>query len=132
MQTSKVFGKYLTRLIILYVVVGVVGGLIFVYLLPQYYFKLFPGVVLYFFLLNLFSFLILIKNSTKPLSAFYQAYSIVSAIKFFVSLIGVVLYIIFFKETLYAFLVTFVILYFHSLFQVVRIFKSSLLKNNSQ
>lgn len=132
MQTSKVFWKYLTRLILLYVAVGVIGALVFTYLLPQYYFKLFPWVLLYFFLVNLFSILILIKSSNKPLSAFYRTYSLVSAVKFFVSLIGVVLYIIFFKDTLYGFLVTFIILYFHSLFQLVRIFKTSLLKNNSQ
>lgn len=131
MQQSRVIGKYIAKLSILFVIMGAISAVVFVFAIPQHYFSLFPFVLAYFFLLNFFSYLVLIKTHGLPVTKFYRIFTMMSTVKFLFSLIVVVLYIIFCRETLYPFLATFIILYFHSLFQVVRDFQSLLPKKSS-
>ncbi len=132
MLEHEAIKRYLKKLTFQFLAFGAISAAVFVYLIPQHYFIMFPVVLLYFYLLNFFSYYILIKTHNLPTIKFSKYFMLLSLIKFFGSLIFVVLYIIFARSTLIPFLVIFIILYFHSLFQLVRDFQHFLSKKKSE
>lgn len=132
MLERKVINRYIKRLTFQYLIIGAISAAVFLYLIPQHYFSLLPLVFIYFYLLNYFAYFILIKTHKLPTIKFSKYFMLLTFIKFFGSLIFVVLYIIFARNTLNPFLVIFIILYFHSLFQLVREFQHFLSEKNSK
>lgn len=130
MLERKAIKRYLKKLTFQFLAFGAISAAVFVYLIPQHYFKMFPVVLLYFYSLNFFSYFILVKTHSLPTVKFSKYFMMLSLIKFFGSLIFVFLYIIFARSTVIPFLVIFITLYFHSLFQLVRDFQHFLSKKN--
>jgi hypothetical protein len=110
---------FLKKLTIKFIAVGLLCAAVFHFWLPQHYFHFLPGVILYFYILNFFVYYFLIKSFDLSTVKFSQYFLLITTLKFFGSLIFAVTYMIFAKESLIAFLVIFIILYFSSLIQVV-------------
>lgn len=131
MLEHKAIKRYLKKLTFQFLAFGAISAAVFIYLIPQHYFRFLPFVFLYFYLLNFFTYFIMIKTHNLSTIKFSKYFMLLSLIKFFGSLVFVVLYIIFARSTLIPFLVIFIILYFHSLFQLVREFQLFFSKKNS-
>jgi hypothetical protein len=128
----KTILKFIKGLTVQYLVLAIICAAVFGYIAPQHYFPMLPVVFIYFYLLNFFSYFILVKTHNLPTIRFSKYFMLLSMVKFFGSLGFVVLYIIFARETLIPFLVIFIILYFHSLFQLVREYQFFLAEKNSR
>ncbi len=131
MEDRQTIVRYLRKLVLQFLVIGALSYAVLLLLIPQYYFAILPWVLLYFFLLNLISFYLLIKTHNLSTAKFYKYFMLMSVSKLFSSLVFVVVYLIFNREQPIPFLVIFIILYLHSLFQLVREFQRFLLQKKS-
>jgi len=123
----KVFSKKLT---IKFLLLAAVTAIVFLFFVPQYYFHLLPLVFIYFYVTNYVGYRILVKSHDYPTAKFSRYFMIVTFIKFFGALVFAVLYMIFARESLFPFLVIFIILYFFTLIQLVREFLGFITKKS--
>jgi hypothetical protein len=89
----------------------IVGFLILHYLFPQNYFKLYPLIPIYFFLLTLLEIEILSKYKEKEFVTMTNKFMQLKAIKLFISLMVLLLYCFVVAEQTFAFLITFFLFY---------------------
>jgi hypothetical protein len=89
----------------------IVGFLILHYLFPQNYFKLYPLIPIYFFLLTLLEIEILSKYKEKEFVTMTNKFMQLKAIKLFISLTVLLLYCFIVAEQILVFLVTFLLFY---------------------
>jgi hypothetical protein len=89
----------------------IVGFLILHYLFPKNYFKLYPLIPIYFFLITLLEIEIIAKYKEKEFATIANKYMQLKAIKLFISLTVLLLYCFIVAEQILAFLVTFLLFY---------------------
>lgn len=123
MDNQTAIRVFIKKLLLKFLVAGVICAAVFYFFAQQHYFSFVPVIFLYFFLLNLLVFYILIKSHNLSTLRFSKRFMIVTFIKFFGSLIFAFLFMIFAKEHIIPFLMIFIILYFSSLIQLVREFQ---------
>lgn len=123
MDDSTALRKFIRKLSIEFILLGIVCAAVFYFFAQQHYFQFAPAIFAYFYLLNLLTFSILVKSHNQSMAAFTKRFMILSMAKFFASLAFATMFIIFAREHTIPFLVIFIILYFLSLFQTVREFQ---------
>jgi len=89
----------------------IIGFLILHYLFPQNYFKLYPLIPIYFFLITLLEIEIIAKYKEKEFATIANKYMQLKAIKLFISLTVLLLYCFIVAEQILVFLVTFLLFY---------------------
>ena len=90
----------------------IIGFLILHYIFPQNYFKLYPLIPIYFFLITLLEIEIIAKYKEKEFATIANKYMQLKAIKLFISLTILLLYCFIVAEQILAFLVTFYFLHY--------------------
>lgn len=98
-------------LVLLTVLCLIMGFLVLYFLFPQYYFKLYPLVPIYFFLISLAEIRIIAGSQKKGLVFIMNKYMQLKAIKLFASLILLILYCFIVAEQTFVFLITFLLYY---------------------
>ena len=90
-------------------------------LFPDYASPALPYIVLFFFLVTLFTLYILLKSNAQPeKSRFISSYLLSRLIKFFSCLLFLFIYVILNKEDMWRFAIAFIIIYFlYSGFEVI-------------
>ncbi len=89
----------------------IIGFLILHYIFPQNYFKLYPLIPIYFFLITLLEIEIIAKHKEKEFATIANKYMQLKAIKLFISLTVLLLYCFIVAEQILVFLVTFLLFY---------------------
>ena len=90
-------------------------------LFPDYASPALPYIVLFFFLITLFTLYIVLKSNAQPeKSRFISSYLLSRLIKFFSCLLFLFIYVILNKEDMWRFAIAFIIIYFlYSGFEVI-------------
>ncbi|MCL2167875.1 MAG: hypothetical protein FWH59_01980 [Lentimicrobiaceae bacterium] len=111
--------KFAYRLMIFSVIMAVVG-VIFQLLLPKFASPAIPFIVIFFFLITLFTLYVVLRKQKEPSGKkFIAGYMISRIVKMISILIFLILYLIFNKEDRWNFAVAFLIIYFaYSIFEV--------------
>jgi hypothetical protein len=103
--------KTITGLILLSVLLGAGGYLLFRGLLPTYYFSFFPFLVLIFLIVNSVVFLIFYRSLDKSNSQFIRSFMLSTIIKLMTYLILVLVYVLVFPKSAIPFAITLSVLY---------------------
>ena len=123
MDNSLAIRTYIKRLTLIFTVIGALCAVVFYFFAQQHYFSTIPLIFLYFYLINILIFNALIKSYHLNIIRFSNRFMMVTIVKFLLSLIIAVLFMIFVREHIISFLVIFIILYFSSLIQLVHEFQ---------
>jgi hypothetical protein len=122
MDNSRAVKIFLKKLTLQFLILGLLCAAVFILFVQQHYFSFVPIIFLYFYILNTVVFYILTKSYNLPIIKFTNRFMVITTAKLFSSLVFAVLFMVFAKEHIIPFLVIFIILYFLSLFQLVREF----------
>lgn len=116
--------KYAYRLIIFSVIV-VVAGVLFQWLTPQYASVAIPFIVVFFFLITLFTLYIVLRSQNKSSGKkFIVGYMLSRIIKMFSTLIFFILYILLNENDRWQFTGAFLVIYFlYSIFEIIALKK---------
>ncbi|MDD3567072.1 MAG: hypothetical protein PHT92_01605 [Bacteroidales bacterium] len=132
MDDSTALRKFIVKLSIKFILLGIACAAVFYFFAQQHYFNFVPVIFIYFYLLNLLSFYILVKSHNLPMGQFSKRFILISSGKLFSSLIFAITFVILSRENMIPFLVIFIILYFSSLIQLVREFNVYLNQKKSE
>ena len=111
--------RFIGRLSILTVVVGIIGAVLFLTVLKEYYLPVFPLLLLFFAILTAAFHLILTKSLNKNPDRFSYTFMGLSAGKLLLLLLMVIIYLILRRETVIIFLAgTFLLYLVFTLFEV--------------
>ncbi len=105
------FRKYLLSLLIVCLSVGVVGAVIFLTVLKQYYLPVFPWILAFMAAITLAEHYIMTKSLSGRPNRFSQSFMGVSAAKLFLILIVMVIYLLVRKEDVISFVAVIFVLY---------------------
>lgn len=130
MIDNNLLKRFYRQSIIIFLILGTICTITFIWIVPQFYFNAVPFIFFYFFLLGYFTFKFLIKIHNLPTQQFTKKFMVFSYIKFFGSIIIAFLFLYFFPSHQIPFLVIFIILYFTTLIQGVRNFLRVLNQRN--
>jgi L-asparagine transporter-like permease len=116
--------RYAFQLIVFSVVIAALGA-IFQWTLPQYPSPISPFIVIFFFVITLFTlFVVLRKPEQVSGKKFIAGYMLSRTVKMLTTLTFLVLYLIFNKEDRMKFAVAFLVIYFaYSIFEIVALKK---------
>jgi len=116
--------KFAFQLIIFSAVMAAVGVL-FQWILPQYASPAIPSILIFFFLITLFTLYVVLRTNHKvPGKKFIAGYMISRTIKMLSILIFLVLYFILNEEDRWSFAGAFLVIYFsYSIFEIVALKK---------
>lgn len=131
MEKTTAIKLFVKRATIQYMVLALVCAAVFYLFAQQHYFSLVPLIFIYFFTVNLITYTILVKSHDLGTGKFSNRFMVITFIKFLVSLVFAILFMIFLREHIVPFLVIFITLYFLSLIQTVREFLGFLKQKNN-
>ncbi|MFP4555544.1 MAG: hypothetical protein ACLFNU_01625 [Bacteroidales bacterium] len=132
MDKPKAIKRFISRLTIKYILFIILSAAVFYFIAPQHYFHFAPAVFAYFYILNIIVYVMLVKTHDLSTAKFSRYFMLITALKFFGSLIFAILYMLLSNNNPIPFLMIFIILYFSSLIQVVNDFMGFLNKKNKQ
>jgi len=108
---KKELRRFIIRAVALTLLLGIAGVLIFTFFLKDFYFPLFPFVLLFFFGFTLGTHLLQVKKAQTGFSSFARSHMVITLVRLFVFSAVIVLYLIFSKVNVISFTVVVVILY---------------------
>jgi len=116
--------KFAFRLIIFSVVMAAIG-VVFQWILPQYASPAIPFIVIFFFLITLFTLYVVLRTQHQVSGRkFIAGYMVSRIVKMLSIILFLVLYLIFNNEDRWSFAVAFLIIYFsYSIFEIVALKK---------
>ncbi|MBN2215719.1 MAG: hypothetical protein JW723_15930 [Bacteroidales bacterium] len=118
---KKFFLDYILKLSLLTIILGIIGFILFKTILSDYYLPVFWLLILFFFIINVFSQSVIYFSQKKPLSKFGSAYVLSYLVKFISYLIFLVIYMIISERITITFAIVFFLLYLiYTLFDVRR------------
>ena len=91
--------------------ISLIAFLVYQFLLTEYYLKVFPIIIIYFYLANTISFLLLKKSRLVNQVKFNTKLSLSTMIRLFGSLLFVSIYVVFNKDTAFGFVLVFGLAY---------------------
>jgi len=130
MPEKKLLAQFVKRSVVLFLFLSTLCAVVFLWIIPQHYFSFVPIIFLYFFILNILTFRFLVRVHNLSTQKFANQFMLITALKFFGSLIFAILFILFSSSHTIPFLVIFITLYFSTLIQGVRNFLKVLNQRN--
>ena len=122
--------KFVFRLLMLALVLTCLGYGIFNFVIPEFYFPLFPILPVFLFTVTLVVHLYLVKISEGDSRKFISKYLGAMGLKIFIYLCFIIIFLIFDNSSVIPFLLSFLVMYLvFTLFEVISIINS--LKNKS-
>ena len=104
--------KYISRLLIFAISIGIIFFVVFKYLLAQYYLPVFPFLIIFFTIISILIHYILLKASNFRIAKFSTFFMGSTTAKLFIYVIFLVIYVLVDKLNAVPFLLTFFVLYF--------------------
>lgn len=108
---KKEIRGFIRRAAALTLLLGSAGALIFTFLLKDYYFFLFPFVLIFFFLFTLGTHLWQVRHVKAGFSSFARSHMVVTFVRLFVFSAIIVLYLVFSRVNIISFTTVVVICY---------------------
>ncbi len=119
---EKLNHRMMNTLLIAYILVGISVGLILYLLFPERYFILYPVIPGYYTILGFALFRSLVVCRRKSPRKMINIYMMFRGIKFLMTVLTIILYDLFFAESIYEFSITTIGFYFFYLFIETYIF----------
>lgn len=116
---KKELRGFITRAAALTLLLGIAGILIFTIFLKDFYFPLFPFVLLFFFVFTLGTHLLQVRQAQAGFSSFARSHMVITLVRLFVFSAIIVLYLIFAKVNVISF--TMVVVLFYIVFTIFEI-----------
>ncbi len=111
--------RFFKQLFVLTLVIGVVGAILFITILKEYYLSIFPIMLLFFAVMTVFFHIVLVRSLKKNPQKFSYVFMGLSAGKLLLMLLAIVVYLILKRETVIPFLAgTFLLYLVFTLFEV--------------
>lgn len=108
---KKELRGFIGRSVALTLLLGLAGALIFAFVLKDYYFSLFPFILLFFFLFTLGTHLYQVRQAQTGFSSFARSHMVITLVRLFVFSAIIVLYLVFSKVNVISFTVVVVLFY---------------------
>lgn len=108
---SKTKRSYVLLTVLLFIIVGMVGGWIYSQAFPQNYFNGYPAIPVYFLMMGIASINILERGRGKSPVRMLQIYMLVRVVRMIVSLLFMVVYCLAVREEALTFMLTFIVYY---------------------
>jgi predicted neutral ceramidase superfamily lipid hydrolase len=125
---AKTMKKITIQLIIFTIIVAILSAALFLTLLKEYYFQIFPLSVIIFFALTLLFFFLIVKRGENNPNKFVRMFLLSMTIKIFTLLIYLTGYLLYDRSEAVPFLISFLVLYLiftiFEVFSAVRISKT--------
>ncbi len=125
---AKTMKKITIQLIIFTIIVAILSAALFLTLLKEYYFQIFPLSVIIFFALTLLFFFLIVKRGENNPNKFVRMFLLSTTIKIFTLLIYLTGYLLYDRSEAVPFLISFLVLYLiftiFEVFSAVRISKT--------
>lgn len=107
---------------LLSVIIGAIGYVLFYTVLEDYYLPVFPFLLLFFIILNTVIHGVILKISRQNIARFTRNFMLSSSVKLLLYFVAILLYLLFSKENRLSFIVTFLVLYIcYTAFEVMAV-----------
>ena len=114
--------QFIFRILLLSVIIGAIGYVLFYTVLEDYYLPVFPFLLLFFIILNTVIHAIILKISQQNIARFTRNFMLSSSVKLLIYFVAILLYLLFSKENRLSFIVTFLVLYIcYTAFEVMAV-----------